>query len=585
MDKTHFSRLLANENISVVYDPGQKTASFSPTERILRLPVFDEKFPDNLYDGFIAHEIGHALYTPTDWADHLDGIPLGYVNCVEDARIEKLVKRRYPGTRNDFESLYEFLNEGDFFNETKKSMAFINRVNLYFKIGHLIDIDILNEYEQSLIDEVSICETFQEVITVSKKIYEYDKNNNEANADNTNPEQDQILSDIIEKMCEEYQSDVKSTGDVFGNMSSYKSDEVYETIKKYANVIGGKDIPEHFNEARREYSHVISSMINRFMMKRDGVYYHKTKINVTGSLDMKRLSQYKLTDDIFQTNEVKYDGEHHAAFILLDLSSSMEACFKQTVTQLLIFLEFCKSVNIPFEVYGFTTSTDNSTVYRPGIFSGESSLIYHLLSSRMQRNDYQLALSALLSNDNGLTMGGTPLIDTLFKCEILLKDFKEQNFGRKIIFCTMTDGGSTDGFMFNGKECANDVYGMKYSKQYKFSKSKYFPGIVNYIRTLLSIDCTIGFNIGLMVFVDRLNIVSYNEYMTDFITENPTIGYSNFFSINPTIFDAMSCNMLDSLSKRSTNKKISEALTNNSRMRKYQIIIGQKIIDAITKSF
>ena len=61
---------------------------------------------DSVYDALVAHEVGHALYTPDrDWYKEIQ-IPPSFVNIVEDVRIEKLMKRRYGGLAKCFYNGY-----------------------------------------------------------------------------------------------------------------------------------------------------------------------------------------------------------------------------------------------------------------------------------------------------------------------------------------------------------------------------------------------------------------------------------------------------------------------------------------------
>ena len=56
-----------------------------------------EKAGNEVYDMLVAHEVGHALYTPDrNWLEDVK-VPPQFVNIVEDVRIEKLMKRRYLG--------------------------------------------------------------------------------------------------------------------------------------------------------------------------------------------------------------------------------------------------------------------------------------------------------------------------------------------------------------------------------------------------------------------------------------------------------------------------------------------------------
>ena len=69
---------------------------------------------NDVLDLLLSHEIGHALYTPMkEWQNAVDEekIPHSFLNVIEDARIEKLMKRRYPGLAKDFYTGYKELSE------------------------------------------------------------------------------------------------------------------------------------------------------------------------------------------------------------------------------------------------------------------------------------------------------------------------------------------------------------------------------------------------------------------------------------------------------------------------------------------
>ena len=92
--KGNLARLLATENLIVEHRPVE-TAMFNVKDRVLTLPMW-EKASNTVYDLLVGHEVGHALETPDeDWTQEYK-IPPQFVNVVEDARIEKLMKRRYP---------------------------------------------------------------------------------------------------------------------------------------------------------------------------------------------------------------------------------------------------------------------------------------------------------------------------------------------------------------------------------------------------------------------------------------------------------------------------------------------------------
>lgn len=173
--KGNLARLLATENL-IVEHKKISTAMFDVERRVLTLPIWD-RASDDVYDMLVAHEVGHALYTPTeDWTERVD-IPKQYVNVTEDARIEKLMKRRYAGLNKTFFKGYSELCEQDFFdleNEDLGAMNLADRVNLWFKIGAITSIPIKRE-EMNIINMIADAETFDDALNAAKVLYEYCK--------------------------------------------------------------------------------------------------------------------------------------------------------------------------------------------------------------------------------------------------------------------------------------------------------------------------------------------------------------------------------------------------------------------------
>ena len=173
--KGTLAKLLATEDL-IVENKKVDTASFNVETRVLTLPLWDNA-SDDVYDMLVAHEVGHALYTPCeDWYERYE-IPPSFVNVVEDARIEKLIKRRYAGLPKTFFKGYNELQAADFFQLSDvdvNEMGIADRINLYFKVGNFIDIDF-NDYEKTLVSMVKSAETFDEVLEYSKIIWEYAK--------------------------------------------------------------------------------------------------------------------------------------------------------------------------------------------------------------------------------------------------------------------------------------------------------------------------------------------------------------------------------------------------------------------------
>ena len=167
--KESLAKLLAQEDLIVENRPVE-TAQFNVETRVLTLPIWEHDQAE-VIDSLIAHEVGHALYTPNEW-DFLAEVPMQFVNCIEDVRIEKLMKRRYEGIPKTFYRGYKILADQDFFQIQDKdidTLGFIDRINLQYKIGNFVDV-YFSEEEKPFLAKCDALETFEDVIELSKEI-------------------------------------------------------------------------------------------------------------------------------------------------------------------------------------------------------------------------------------------------------------------------------------------------------------------------------------------------------------------------------------------------------------------------------
>ena len=177
--KSQLAKLLATEDL-VVEHKKVETACFNVHTRVLTLPMW-EKASNVVYDLLVGHEVGHALYTPDEnWLERVQ-IPPQFVNIVEDVRIEKMMKRRYPGLAKSFYNGYQELNERDFFqivDEDLNEFNLADKVNLYYKIGNFIDLTF-DEEETEILKLISAAETFADVLIAAEELYKFCKKKKE----------------------------------------------------------------------------------------------------------------------------------------------------------------------------------------------------------------------------------------------------------------------------------------------------------------------------------------------------------------------------------------------------------------------
>ena len=172
------ARLLATENLTVVRS-NVPTASFDIKSRVLTLPMWKEMTPE-IEDMLVGHEVGHALYTLDKYIDPIKENPKmkSYLNILEDVRIEKLIKRKYPGLRKRMNEGYKQLNDKDFFGISKvpslDALNLIDRINLYFKAGFQCGVKF-NADEKVFVNRAERTESIDEVIELAHDLYAYAK--------------------------------------------------------------------------------------------------------------------------------------------------------------------------------------------------------------------------------------------------------------------------------------------------------------------------------------------------------------------------------------------------------------------------
>ena len=197
------ARLLATENITVIEDPKAPSAYFDLKTRTLGLPVW-KNITQEMYDMLVGHEVGHALFTPNGnggWVDAAKRIAAdagfagdpeaertaqSFINIVEDARIERLIKERYPGLRRDFFTAYTEFAKRDIFKIGGTDIATLglaDRLNLHFKIGFTQPIPFAQS-ERVFINRMETAVTWEEVVAIAADLFQFQSQGGQGNTPN-----------------------------------------------------------------------------------------------------------------------------------------------------------------------------------------------------------------------------------------------------------------------------------------------------------------------------------------------------------------------------------------------------------------
>lgn len=410
--KNLLARLLASEGIDVVHDSKATTAAFDVKNRQLILPAW-ESMSNELYDMFVGHEVGHALFTPYDakkeelsthqgeWCataqeiggDNYGHIAQQYLNIIEDARIERMMKDKFPGLRRDFVVAYNSLLESDFFelkNNPAMTRLFVDRANLHFKIGVSGQRDLniqFSEREQILINRMASTQTWEDVVQLTRDVFDYEREEMERRSKefgepkmkslevSTGSSDEESMESQTEKLLSDAKDKVKTLEHSSKSWIMPKADldelimtaaEVQELIdsstKIHCSSRSSAEFAAYYQQCMEtlakhyldQNKRSVAILVKQFEMKKAASLHKRQLTAKTGRLDLDKIIQYRFNDDLFAKNMILRKGKNHGFVLFVDWSSSMHAVIEDVIRHAFMIAQFCKQCNIPFVVYAFS---------------------------------------------------------------------------------------------------------------------------------------------------------------------------------------------------------------------------------------
>ena len=265
-------------------------------------------------------------------------------------------------------------------------------------------------------------------------------------------------------------------------LKTFEKYRIYQRKFNYEDVRYMTWLKNAFKKFQSENKKTVMYLVKEFEMKKAATAYKRASTDKTGIIDPLKLPKYKFSDDIFKRLTIVPDGKNHGMMMLLDWSGSMSDTLKNTVDQLLNLVEFVRKVNIPFEVYFFTSErkynrdekgniiSKGSFNYKDGDWTFEDFNLVNCFSHRMTKKEFELAgmymfhmaqyydanyvyhrdfdsdLQMMRYNSFGIpdefSLGNTPLNEALVFCNKLVPMFKKKYDIEKMTFITLTDGGA-----------------------------------------------------------------------------------------------------------------------------------------------
>ena len=241
--------------------------------------------------------------------------------------------------------------------------------------------------------------------------------------------------------------------------------EARQARTRYAAYMNHAATKAHYAETKASAKKYVAGLTREFEMRKAAHQYSRASVAKTGTLNMAKLHSYRYSEDIFKSITKLANAKNHGMMMFVDYSSSMTRSLGHVLEHTVNLVMFCRSLNIPFEVYGFTTPSVNKPLAETA--HDEISLAYLSLiqtfSSKMSKAEFDLAIEQTLAQaffykGGGRPVGyelgsgncpvmsahegmsGTPLQECVVAAHTLVSEFRKANPIQKMNVVFLTDG-------------------------------------------------------------------------------------------------------------------------------------------------
>jgi hypothetical protein len=240
-------------------------------------------------------------------------------------------------------------------------------------------------------------------------------------------------------------------------------------------------INAEYSEFVKRSAPTVNYMVKEFEMRKNASQLARAKMSKSGEINPKKLSRYSINSDIFERVMTVSQGKNHGLVVYIDLSGSMSSIIKNTIEQAIVLSLFCRKINIPFDIYGFSDDAGAKSIFFENSFKyvdlklndfmicTPSFHLKHLLSSSLSASDYQKyckdlhAITSIISGQlsryrdelvpSSFVLSGTPLDEALISSIQIVSDFKAKYRLDNVNCIFLTDGDANSRrVMYDGRE-------------------------------------------------------------------------------------------------------------------------------------
>lgn len=462
------------------------------------------------------------------------------------------------------------------------------------------------------------------------------------------------LESLTDKAFREKENELIATSEMKGtmvyNISKIRQPEIVIDYKEYFNEwktdLSNLDsyykdllseqlatLDDGYKKFRNETDIAAAYMAKEFELRKAAYQYSRSSIQKTGIINTNKLHAYKYSEDIFLKSTKLANYKNHGMMMFIDFSGSMSDNMGATIRQLLNLTTFCRMIQVPFEVYAFTTRVrsvrEDEDVkydeYSDSEIIPQKFNLLNLMSSRMTRSEFNEA-SRMLWNlsqawDSKLNqryinawnhLHSTPLNTCIVFAQDMIEKFKSKHNIEKMTAMFLTDGES-DSFQVRMTE-EGDAHRIEKDAYYSYrgrpaivrlgGKSIHVAAVNSSDMTaklLQHLKATTNTNVlGFFISEYRNQAVSkatseapvgkwgqYRDKYTEQMNKNRCLiednifGYDRYFGLCAKYMDVVENELGEMVEDGASKSKIKTAFAKMSKAKRVNRILLNAFVDAI----
>lgn len=397
-------------------------------------------------------------------------------------------------------------------------------------------------------------------------------------------------------------------------------------IEEYTTISSDK-----FKKFKHDTEAAGAYMAKEFELRKAAYQYSRSSINKTGIINTNKLHAYKYSEDIFLKSTKLANYKNHGMMMFIDFSGSMQENIGATIRQILNLTTFCKMVNIPYEVYAFTTrvkyddeekaleSKQDWKTYADCEVIPQKFNLLNLVSSRMSRSEYQQAFKMLwtiaLTWDGNFPrsyinswneLHSTPLNSCIAYATEIISAYKAKHSIQKMITMFLTDGES-DSFQVRMTD-EGESHRTDSTRTWKYRESiMRFAGDTITVKNMYSPEVTSGMlkilkkntdSTVLGFFISQYrneavtkvcNATSYSlkDHYVDQMNKNKAIirddifGYDRYFGLCQKYLDIVEDEFGEMVEDGASKSKIKTAFAKMTKAKRVNRVLLNAFVDSI----